>query len=260
MSSSAERTAAGRYDGQRGDDLEARFALPKVVVFDRVSSTLDVAHELAAAGAPAGTLVLADAQSTGRGRQGRSWRSEPGAGIWLTTIERPVDARALDVLSLRVGLALAPALDAFADERVRLKWPNDLYTKGHKLGGILIEARWRDGVPEWIAIGVGINVRAPLGEARAIGMRAGVSRLDVLDAILPPLRAAADAAGPLTGDELAAFAARDVAAGRECTQPVEGRVRGIDASGQLLVDVASGDAGAGTVAVRAGSLVFQGES
>ena len=59
-------------------------------------------------------------------------------------IERPRDAAALDVLSLRVGLALAPALDAFAGSAVRLKWPNDLYVGARKLGGILVEARWRD--------------------------------------------------------------------------------------------------------------------
>ncbi|HVX39056.1 MAG TPA: biotin--[acetyl-CoA-carboxylase] ligase [Gemmatimonadaceae bacterium] len=255
MSSSAEHTAAGRYDGQRGDDLEARFGLPKVVVFDRVASTLDVAHELAAAGAPAGTLVLADAQTAGRGRLGRTWRSQPGAGIWLTTIERPVDARALAVLSLRVGLALAPALDSFAGEQVQMKWPNDLYVAGRKAAGILIEARWRDAVPEWIAIGVGINVRTPIGEPRAIGLRDAISRLEVLDAILPPLRAAADAGGALTADELTAFAARDFAAGRACVEPVEGRVHGIDDGGQLLVEVASK-----MVACRAGSLVLREET
>ena len=65
----------------------------------------------AAEGAPAGTLVVADAQTAGRGRSGRTWTSERGAGVWLTLIERPRDVDALDVLSLRVGLALAPALD-----------------------------------------------------------------------------------------------------------------------------------------------------
>jgi BirA family biotin operon repressor/biotin-[acetyl-CoA-carboxylase] ligase len=240
----------------RGDDLAERLDLPHVVTFDRISSTLDVAHELAEAGAAPGTLVLADAQTAGRGRLGRSWRSEPGAGVWLTLIERPIDATALDVLSLRVGLALAPVLDAFAGESVRLKWPNDLYVSDRKLGGILVEARWREGSPEWVAIGVGVNVRAPAEEPRAIGLCPDCHRLDVLVAMVPALRDAAAQQGPLTADELNAFAARDRAAGRSCAEPVVGTVRGIDASGALLVDPPSGGA---PIVVRAGSLVLTEE-
>src|SRR5581483_9095036 len=105
------------------------------------------------------------------------------AGIWLTLVERP-DATAIDVLSLRVGLALAPALDEFASAPVQLKWPNDLYVDGRKLAGILIEARWRDQSPDWVAIGVGINVRPPASEPRAIGLRATADRLGVLQAII----------------------------------------------------------------------------
>jgi BirA family biotin operon repressor/biotin-[acetyl-CoA-carboxylase] ligase len=223
--------------------------------YDEVTSTLDVAHDLARQGEEAGTLVVARSQVAGRGRMGRSWRSEPGAGLWLTLIERPSDPAALDVLSLRVGLALAPVLDAFTDAPVRLKWPNDLYVDDRKLAGILIEARWREGHPEWVAIGVGINLRPPASEPRAIGLRAGVSRDDVLALVGPALRAAAACTGPLSAAELDLFAARDLAAGRRCLEPVAGTVLGIDASGALLVDVASPN-GAITV-VRAGSLVLE---
>jgi BirA family biotin operon repressor/biotin-[acetyl-CoA-carboxylase] ligase len=222
-------------------------------MFREVGSTLDEAHALAAAGAPAGTLVLADAQTAGRGRMGRTWASEPGAGLWLTVIERPRDAEALGVLSLRIGLALAPVLDPFADSRVRLKWPNDLYVGAKKLAGILAEARWRDGAPEWVAIGVGINVRAPVSEPAAAGLRVGVSRDEVLRQVVPAIRDAASRSGPLDTTELSAFASRDLARGRPCSEPVAGTVRGIDASGALLVDVVSG--GPPTV-VHAGSLVL----
>ncbi len=256
MSSSADHAgAAGRYDGLRGDDLEQRLGLPKVVAFATVGSTLDVAHLLAAEGAPAGTLVLADRQSAGRGRLGKSWRSELGAGVWLTLVERPNDLAALDVLSLRVGLALAPALDAFADGAVRLKWPNDVYADGRKLAGVLVEARWRDGLPEWVAIGVGVNVRAPEGEPNAIGLRSGVARLALLDAVIPAIRRAALCSGVLSNVELAEFAARDFAGGRACVEPVVGVVQGIDASGALCVRAAAGD-----VVVRAGSLVLNKEA
>ena len=231
----------------------------KILRFDEVSSTLDVAHELAAGGADAGTVIVADAQTAGRGRMGRSWRSERGAGIWLTLIERPPDASALDVLSLRTGLALAPALDAFASARVALKWPNDLYVSGRKLAGILIEARWRESRPDWVAIGVGINLRPPASEPNAIGLRGGVSADDVLASILEPMRQAAARSGPLSDDERAAFAARDLARGRRCVEPVAGLVRGIDASGALLVDIISPatPAHVTTTAVRVGSLVLE---
>jgi BirA family biotin operon repressor/biotin-[acetyl-CoA-carboxylase] ligase len=228
----------------------------RLIEYDEVGSTLDVAHELAAQGAEAGTLIVANTQTAGRGRMGRTWRSEPGAGIWLTLIERPTDAGALEVLSLRIGLALAPALDAFADQRVQLKWPNDLYLRGRKLAGILVEARWREGRPEWVAIGVGINLRPPASEPRAIGLGGDATRAVVVSAIAPALRAVAACAGPLTGAELDAFAARDLAVGRRCIEPVAGVVAGIDASGALLVDVGS-PRGRAVSAVRAGSLILE---
>ena len=230
-----------------------------VVTLEEVGATLEVAHQLAAAGADAGTLIVADAQTAGRGRMGRSWRSERGAGIWLTLIERPRDPSdgGLEVLSLRVGLALAPALDAFATQRVRLKWPNDLYVGERKLAGILIEARWREQSLEWLAIGVGINLRPPADEPNAVGLREGVNRDDVLAQIVAPIRAAAAHRGLLDRDELAAFAARDMAAGRRCIEPVTGIVRGISPSGALRVEIAlSGDDGPRLTEVRAGSLVL----
>jgi BirA family biotin operon repressor/biotin-[acetyl-CoA-carboxylase] ligase len=238
------------------DALARRLSLPSVALYGEVGSTLDVAHELAATGAPAGTLVVADAQTAGRGRPGRSWRSEPGTGVWITMIERPADATALETLSLRVGLAVAPALDALADSPVRLKWPNDLYVGMRKLAGILIEARWREGHPEWVAIGLGINLRPPDSETRAAGLRAGVRRDEVLERVVPAIRAAARMRGPLTEAELAMFAERDLAAGRACLEPAVGVVQGIDSAGALLVDVSSRGSKQ-VVVVRAGSLVFR---
>jgi BirA family biotin operon repressor/biotin-[acetyl-CoA-carboxylase] ligase len=236
-------------------DLAARLGLPRVLAFDEVGSTMDVAHAEAALGAPPGTLVVARAQTAGRGRMGRTWRSEPDAGLWLTMIERPRDATALDVLSLRTGLALASALDAYAAEPVRLKWPNDLFVGARKLGGILIETRWRERQLEWVAVGVGINLRPPTGESRAVGLAPGTDRDELLVRAVPAIRAAAAESGPLRAYELAEFAERDLAAGRRCIEPADGIVRGIDASGALLVDVGSPDAPRLAV-VRAGSLVL----
>jgi BirA family biotin operon repressor/biotin-[acetyl-CoA-carboxylase] ligase len=240
--------------------LSDKLAPTHVVTLEEVGSTLDVAHQLAAAGADPGTLIVADAQTAGRGRMGRSWRSERGAGIWLTLIERPHDPSGLEVLSLRVGLALAPALDPFASAPVELKWPNDLYVGAKKLGGVLIEARWREQSLEWLAIGVGINLRPPADEPIAVGLRQDVSRDEVLERIVPAIRGAATHAGLLTEDELAAFAARDMAVGRRCKEPVAGIVRGISPSGALRVEIAlSGGKGPKLTEVRAGSLVLDAE-
>lgn len=221
-----------------------------------VGSTMDEAHRLAQAGAVAGTLVLADAQDGGRGRGGRNWASEPEAGIWMTLIERPRDQHALDVLALRIGLALSDALEPFCDGRITLKWPNDLYLGAGKLAGILIEARWRESLPEWVAIGVGVNRRVPAAFPGAASVREGIPRDDLLRAMLPAMRRAAAQVGRLTTEECARWAERDLAYGREIVEPRAGRAMGIDATGALLIAEPRG----ARYAARSGSLVFAGEA
>ena len=217
---------------------------------------MDEAHRLAQAGAQAGTLVLADAQDGGRGRGGRTWASEPGAGIWMTLIERPRDQRALDVLALRTGLALADALAPFCDGRITLKWPNDLLIGAGKLAGILIEARWRDALPEWVAIGVGVNRRVPTAFPGAASVRDGTARDGLLRAMLPAMRTAAAHAGSLTEAECAQWAERDLAYGREITEPRAGRAMGNDATGAHRI----AEPRVTIYAARSGSLVFAEEA
>jgi BirA family biotin operon repressor/biotin-[acetyl-CoA-carboxylase] ligase len=244
--------AAGRYYGLTQSEVIALTGAPRALLFEEVSSTMDVAHQAAAKGAPSGTLVLAERQLSGRGRGGREWISGPRAGIWLTLVERPWEGVPVELLSIRAGLALAPALDRFARASVALKWPNDLIVQGRKLGGILLEARWRDARPEWVALGVGINL-APAGEiGDAAGLREGVTAPEVLAAIVPALQRAATRRGPLAAAELDAFAHRDFAAGKSCSDPSAGIVRGINERGELLVE--SGD---GVTAHRSGSLVLE---
>jgi BirA family biotin operon repressor/biotin-[acetyl-CoA-carboxylase] ligase len=241
-----------RLDGATAAELKDSLDVPQVELLESTSSTMDVAHRLAANGAPAGTLVIANEQTAGRGRGGKTWQSSPGAGLWLTLIERPADTSGLDVLSIRVGLAAAESLDRFAPEPIRLKWPNDLYLDQGKLAGILVEARWREQAVEWIAIGLGINVRRPENIETAAGLEPGTARVDVLGELIPALRAAAVATGPLDAGELEEFNARDLARGKTCTQPALGRVAGISPTGELLVALAD------TVApFRSGSLVLE---
>lgn len=231
--------------------LAAQLGLARLDYHVRVTSTMDVAHALAEEGAPAGTLVLASSQAAGRGRSGKSWTSEPDAGLWCTLVERPRDARALDVLALRVGLHLADALAPLVDGAVRLKWPNDLYVHDRKLGGILIEVRWRDAKPEWVAIGVGINRFVPAGYPEVAHVRAGVTREALLAVVVPALRAASSASGALTAREIERWAARDLAVGRRVLSPGQGTVRGITPNGAIVIETATGP-----IACHSGSLVF----
>jgi len=158
----------------------------------------------------------------------------------------------LGVLSLRAGLVAAEALDRFASEPIRLKWPNDLYVDRGKLAGILVEARWRESTVEWVAIGLGVNVRAPENIGSAAGLEPGTDRLDVLGELIPGIRAAGQARGPLSAAEMEEFNARDLARGRICIQPALGRVAGISADGELLVALADG-----VTPFRSGSLVLE---
>ena len=238
-------------DGFSAAELAGELGLPAVELLETTRSTLDVAHRLAGDGAQPGTLVIADQQTEGRGRGGARWASAPGAGLWITLIERPADSSGIEVLSIRLGLRAARALDRFAAEPIRLKWPNDLYVGEDKLAGILIEARWRDSRLEWVALGIGINVATPADVPGAAGLDPGTRRIDVLAELLPGLRQAAATIGELTARELIEFDTRDMARGHQCIEPAQGTVRGISPSGELLVALAD------TVArFRSGSLVL----
>jgi BirA family transcriptional regulator, biotin operon repressor / biotin---[acetyl-CoA-carboxylase] ligase len=227
------------WDNHNAQALRDRLGVSHLDLYDEIGSTQDIAHDLAERGAEAGTIVLADAQRVGRGRMGRSWTSEPGQGVWCTLVERPVDLKALDVLSLRVGLLLAEQLDAFANDRVRLKWPNDLVVSDGKVAGILVEARWSGGVPAWVAIGIGVNVRAP-AVAGAAGLRDDVRRVGVLAVVVGAAREAGRSPGWLTEDELRRYNARDLLQGRRLVSPGIGIARGIAPSGSLLVETPQG--------------------
>lgn len=236
--------------GHDATTLAHALALPRVVAETSLSSTMDAAHALAADGAPAGTLVLAEEQQAGRGRGGNRWRSAPRAGIWMTLIERPSDAAGLEVLSLRVGLRLAPVLERWTNGAVRLKWPNDLFVHEAKLAGVLIEARWRDQRPDWVAIGLGVNLVEALGDLPTSALQ-HADAAEVLGEVVPALRAAAFARGPLTEHELAQFAERDLTRGRHVSSPGVGTACGITADGELLVE-----SSAGLTPFRSGSLVL----
>lgn len=233
------------YDGLGPSELARRLGAPRCLSLVKVTSTLDIVHELAAEGAHHGTLVLADEQVTGRGRQGRRWHSPPGRGIWLGYLVRPRRAGLeTGVLALRVGLAVADTVSELGAP-VRLKWPNDIVARDRKLAGILCEARWHGNRVRWIAVGLGMNVHGPLPEqivTSAIALErliCGVHRVEVLERLVPKLLALPDAP-ELSEGERAAYRCYDWLAGRELVAPLRGHVRGVDAGGALLVETPDG--------------------
>lgn len=228
------------YDGLAPAELAARIRAPSCLVLPSVTSTLDVLHEMAGEGAPAGTVVLANEQVRGRGREGRAWHSPKGAGILLGYLHRPRNEPVAGVLALRVGLAVGEALTALGFEP-RLKWPNDIFLGDRKVGGILCEARTVPGRGAWVGVGIGLNVRGPLPEevaqraATLEQVRPGVTRLAVLEALIPRLHQLAEGA-VLSEAEHAAYGRYDWLAGRDVVHPVAGRVWGVDADGALVVE------------------------
>ena len=233
------------------DALAAALSVPRVALFPSVSSTMDEAHRMGAEGAPGGTLVIADEQTAGRGRGGKRWTSGQNQGLWMSLLERPGTASGLDVLSLRLGLHAAPALELFTGAPVLIKWPNDLYVGSRKLAGVLVEARWREQKADWVTIGIGVNIVSPPDVDTATGLLAGTRRSVVVLALVPALRAAAMGRGPLTPAELAEYARRDFARDRRCLKPAEGVASGITSDGALIIT-----GGHGVAYYRAGSLEF----
>ncbi len=215
------------------------WGVPELLAFEVVASTNDVARGLAEAGAPAGTTVLAERQTAGRGRAGRRWYAPSGTALLLSVVLRPLDAGTRDAapggIPLRVGLAVARAAEALIGQPLGLKWPNDVVAPGiGKVAGVLCEGSV--AAPHaFVVAGIGVNVnqraedfppdvRASAASLAAVVGRA-ISRAELVEAIIDELRAAAGRdAAPLDPDELERIARRDVLRGRVVA--VDGTPRG----------------------------------
>lgn len=228
---------------------------PPAYRFDRVDSTMDVVHALAEKGAEEGTAVLALEQLEGRGSRGRFWHSPPG-GLWMSVLFRPPVTGGIEVISLRVGLAVAEGLDPLLHEPIRLKWPNDLMLGERKVGGILCEARWQGHAVGWVAVGIGLNVRNPVpaeltDSATWLALNQPEMTPDsVSEPLMTVLRKLNLSPVVLTGDELERFAQRDWLRGRELRAPAVGIASGISPDGALIVRRKDGTG----VSVRSGSI------
>lgn len=131
----------------------------RVYHFFKTDSTNRVSFELGHAGEPEGAVVLAEEQSAGRGRAGRTWHSERGAGIYVTLLLRPKLAPVqAPLLTMMAGISAHTAVEAVTGLAVDIKWPNDLMIRGKKAGGILTEMHAEPGLVRFVVVGIGLNV------------------------------------------------------------------------------------------------------
>ncbi|HET8965863.1 MAG TPA: biotin--[acetyl-CoA-carboxylase] ligase [Candidatus Acidoferrum sp.] len=143
----------------------------RIYHFFRTDSTNRVGMELGYAGEPEGTVILAEEQSAGRGRAGRSWHSERAAGIYVTLLLRPkISPMQAPLLTMMAGLSAHTAIQSQTGLQLDLKWPNDLVLNGKKLGGILTEMHADTSLVRFVIVGIGINVNQEKfpGELNAI--------------------------------------------------------------------------------------------
>src|SRR5262249_28172689 len=136
-------------------------------LFDHTASTNVALRELASGGAEEGTVVLAEAQSAGRGRMGQAWFSPPGLNLYISVLLRPnILLAAVPVLSFIGALALSDAGRALGVPGV-IKWPNDVLVEGRKVAGCLVEVGERIGHLDPVILGAGINLNVPARELNA---------------------------------------------------------------------------------------------
>jgi BirA family transcriptional regulator, biotin operon repressor / biotin---[acetyl-CoA-carboxylase] ligase len=214
----------------------------------RTTSTNDRARALALAGAPHGTLVTADEQTAGRGRQGRRWTAPAGSALLMSLVLR----KAPEPLSLLAGIAVCEAVG----EKARVKWPNDIVVEDgsedgpalKKLAGILVESRPQEG---WAVLGIGVNVAVRIDdmpeELRGTAATLGLEAAEI-DSVLASLLAALGRRLAAPADQtLEAWRALDALRGREVSwgesggdaqetnERPRGRAAGIDGTGRLIV-------------------------
>lgn len=257
-------TAETPLPGARARDELAGSSFADVRWAAATGSTNSDAMDLARRGAAEGVVLVADHQSTGRGRLGRTWQAPAGSSLLVSVLLRPPAAVA-DAVTTIAGLAMASAVDEVAGVETRLKWPNDLVVAvgdtDRKLAGILAEADWPDGSsgPVAVVVGIGVNVNWPEAvptELSAILTACNhlvghdVDRQSLLIAFLRRLDAGYGRLRRQPADRewlRADWRARSATLGRQVRvdlgdgDGMEGTAVDIDDAGRLVVDTIGGD-------------------
>lgn len=246
--------------------LTTAWAGRRFVYLTETHSTQDVARAEAEAGAPAGTVVIAEAQTAGRGRFGRPWVSPPCQNLYLTMITRPIVQR-LRLLSIVAPLAVTLAVEDVVGLEPRIKWPNDVLVGDRKLAGVLIESEIAGPEVKYALVGIGLNVNFDIDPdseiadiATSLKREVGheVSRERLLVALLSRFERSYEAAA--RGSEVhAAWRARLQTLGRQVRvtfrdQVYEGLAEDVDAAGNLVLLLPDGS----RLTVEAGEVTLRG--
>jgi BirA family biotin operon repressor/biotin-[acetyl-CoA-carboxylase] ligase len=200
----------------------------------RTDSTNERARELAEAGAPHWTLVTADEQTAGRGRQGRAWSAPPGTSVLMSLLVREPDP----LLPLAAAVAVCEACEAVAAVECAIKWPNDVWIEGRKVAGILVEGRPREG---WAVLGIGLNAAVAEFPAELSDNAISLPSVPVDDALTALLEALSRRLADSPERILGAWRERDALRGsRVHWESNEGTAVGVSDSGALVVETSDG--------------------
>ncbi|MDD5281266.1 MAG: biotin--[acetyl-CoA-carboxylase] ligase [Candidatus Omnitrophica bacterium] len=171
--------------------LNTKFIAKKIHYFDYLSSTMDMAMQLGIQGASNGTLVLAESQTKGRGRLGRSWFSPKYKGIYFSLILRPnIPPSASPMLTLLAAVSICEAVKKIVSLDAQIKWPNDVFICNKKIAGILTEMNAEVDKVNFVVIGIGLNVnndkKSLIAQATSLKEQAGqsISRILLLQELL----------------------------------------------------------------------------
>ncbi|MDP2902508.1 MAG: bifunctional biotin--[acetyl-CoA-carboxylase] ligase/biotin operon repressor BirA [Methylovulum sp.] len=236
---------------------QTKSLIASLEIHDQIDSTNRYLMELAQQHAASGQVCFAEHQTAGKGRRGRQWVSPFGSNIYLSVLWRFQQGYASTAgLSLAIGVAVIRALHQHPIADVGLKWPNDIYSQGKKLGGILIEMAGETDGPCAAVIGLGLNLFLPEGEAQSITQAwTDLSKVtgqappernrlagNLLNQLLSVLREFESIGINAFLDEWRSY---DCLKGRQATlfiagQPFAGVVRGINDHGFLLLEQPDG--------------------
>ncbi|MBW2039401.1 MAG: biotin--[acetyl-CoA-carboxylase] ligase [Deltaproteobacteria bacterium] len=229
----------------------------RIHAFSQVDSTNEVAFRLAMEGAKEGEVVVAEAQTRGKGRMRRSWESPLGFNIYLSLILRPkIPPSRIPLITLMAAVASAEAIEEVTALAPTIKWPNDLLTRRRKLGGILTEADMEMDRINFVILGIGINVNMPRNffplplKDRATSLREElgreISRAVLIQALLRKMevwyrRLSENKGGELRQrwEDLSQVKGREVEVSF-MGEMIKGKALGIDEDGALLVQEAGG--------------------
>ena len=241
------------FDFEVMHGLHTKIIGKRILYFDSLSSTMDTAMQLGLKGVSEGTVILAEAQSKGRGRLGRIWFSPKYKGIYLSLILRPkISPGKASVLTLLAAVSICEAVKEATGLEAKIKWPNDILLSNKKLGGILTELSAEVDEINFVVIGIGLNVNNDKKSliSGAISLKEQkkeiVSRLTLLQEILRKTEASylsleKKGSGPVI-DKWRQF---NVTIGRRVKtyshkQHIEGLALDIDPDGGLIVRTDSG--------------------